>query len=260
MKILAIGDTVGEPGRKILDTFIPRLREEEGIDFVVVNGENIAGGSGVTPQTSRELFRAGVDCIMSGDHIWDKREILEIIDQDQRILRPLNYPHGVPGRGATILKSRKGMAVGVVNVIGRVFMREQFNCPFKTAEEAVSHLRKETPIILVDIHAEATSEKIALGWFLDGKVSAIFGTHTHIQTADEKILPKGTAYITDLGMTGSYDSVLGRDIQQVLERFLTQMPRRFEVATDNVQLHGALFDIDEETGLALSVRRIQKKL
>lgn len=260
MKVLAVGDTVGEPGRKILETFIPRLREEEGIDFVVVNGENIAGGSGLTPQTSRELFRSGVDCIMSGDHIWDKKEILEIIDQDERILRPLNYPNGVPGRGATVLRSPKGLPVGVVNVIGRVFMREHFNCPFKAAEEAVSRLRKETPVILVDIHAEATSEKIAMGWHLDGKVSAIFGTHTHIQTADEKILPKGTAYITDLGMTGSYDSVLGRDIRQVLERFLTQMPRRLEVATDNVQLHGAIFEIDEETGLALSVRRIQKRL
>ena len=260
VKILAIGDTVGEPGRHIIESFIPSMREEEGIDFVVVNGENIAGGSGLTPQTSRELFRAGVDCLMSGDHIWDKKEILEVIDQDKRILRPLNYPEGVPGRGAVVLSSQKGISVGVINVIGRVFMRENFDCPFKAAEKAVAALRKETPIILVDMHAEATSEKIALGWHLDGKVSAIFGTHTHIQTADEKILPKGTAYITDLGMTGSYDSVLGRDIQQVLGRFLTQMPRRFEVATDNVQLHGALFEIDEETGRALSVRRIQKKL
>lgn len=260
IKVLAIGDTVGEPGRTILSKWIPRLREEERLDFVVVNGENIAGGSGLTPQTSRELFKSGVDCIMSGDHIWDKKEILEIIDQDKRILRPLNYPDGVPGRGAVVLTTQKGVPIGVVNVIGRVFMREHFDCPFKASDGAVARLRKETPVILVDIHAEATSEKIALGWHLDGKVSAIFGTHTHVQTADEKVLPKGTAYITDLGMTGSYDSVLGRDVQQVLGRFLTQMPRRFEVATDNVQLHGALFEIDEETGRAVSVRRIQKKL
>jgi len=260
MKVLAIGDTVGEPGRKIIQTLVPMMREEEGIDFVVVNGENLAGGSGLTPQTAQELFRAGVDCIMSGDHIWDKKEILEVIDQDKRILRPLNYPNGNPGRGASLLRSKKGVSVGVVNVIGRVFMREHFDCPFKGSEKAVTELRRETPIILVDVHAEATSEKIALGWFLDGKVSAIFGTHTHIQTADEKILPKGTAYITDLGMTGSYDSVLGRDVQQVLERFLTQMPRRFEVATGNVQLHGAIFEVDETTGRALSARRIQRKL
>ena len=260
IKILAIGDTVGEPGRLILSKWIPRLREEERLDFVVVNGENIAGGSGLTPQTTRELFRSGVDCIMSGDHIWDKKEILEIIDQEKRILRPLNYPNGVPGRGAIVLRTQRGAPVGVINVIGRVFMREHFDCPFKTSEEAVRLLRKETPVILVDIHAEATSEKIALGWHLDGTVSAIFGTHTHVQTADEKVLPKGTAYITDLGMTGSYDSVLGRDVQQVLGRFLTQMPKRFEVATENVQLHGAIFEIDEETGRALSARRIQKKL
>ena len=260
IKILAIGDTVGEPGRNSIAHFILRLREKERLDFVVVNGENLAGGSGLTPQTSRELFRTGVDCIMSGDHIWDKKEILEVIDQEKRILRPLNYPDGVPGRGAAVLRTQRGVPIGVINVIGRVFMREHFNCPFKAAEEAVAVLRKETPIILVDVHAEATSEKIALGWHLDGKVSAIFGTHTHVQTADEKILPKGTAYITDLGMTGSYDSVLGRDVQQVLGRFLTQMPRRFEVATGNVQLHGAIFEIDEETGRSLSVLRIQKKM
>lgn len=260
MKVLAIGDTVGEPGRKIIETLLPRLREEEGLDFVVVNGENLAGGSGLTPETSQDLFRAGVDCIMSGDHIWDKKEIFEIIDEEERILRPLNYPNGVPGRGVALLKTPKGEPVGVVNLIGRVFMREQFDCPFKTAEKAVQELRKNSPIILVDIHAEATSEKIALGWYLDGKVSAIFGTHTHVQTADERILPKGTAYVTDLGMTGAYDSVLGRDVQQVLARFLTQMPRRFEVAKENVQLHGAIFDIDAKSGRALSVRRIQRKV
>jgi len=259
MRILALGDTVGEPGRSIIASWIPRLREEEKLDFVVVNGENIAGGSGVTPKTSLELFQSGVDCIMSGDHIWDKREILEVIDHDRRILRPLNYPNGVPGRGAGVLKAQNGMSVGVINVIGRVFMRENFDCPFKTSEQATQELRKETPIILVDVHAEATSEKIALGWYLDGKVSAVFGTHTHVPTADERILPKGTAYVTDLGMTGSYDSVLGRDVEQVLGRFLTQMPRRFEVARDNIKLYGTIFEIDDETGRALSVRRIQKE-
>ncbi len=260
MKILAIGDTVGEPGRKIIQSLVPQMRDKEGIDFVVANGENIAGGSGLTPQTSQELLRSGVDCIMSGDHIWDKREILEIIDHEKRILRPLNYPQGVPGRGAALLTSRKGVTVGVMNVIGRVFMRESFDSPFAAAEKAAKELREETPIILVDIHAEATSEKIALGWYLDGKVSAIFGTHTHVQTADERILPKGTAYLTDVGMTGSYDSVLGRNVSQVLERFLTQMPKRFEVADGNVQMHGAIFEIDEKTGRALSVTRVQRKI
>ncbi|MFH1857750.1 MAG: TIGR00282 family metallophosphoesterase [Candidatus Omnitrophota bacterium] len=256
MKILVLGDIVGEPGRKMIAARVPRLREEEEIDFVVANGENIAGGSGLTFQTSRELLGSGVDCLMTGDHVWDKKEIVEAIEQEKRILRPVNYPDGVPGRGAVVLETRSGRPVGVINTIGRVFMRDAFDCPFRTTEKAAAQLRKQTPFILVDIHAEATSEKVALGWYLDGKVSAVFGTHTHIQTSDEKILPKGTAYITDLGMTGAYHSVLGREIQRVVDRFLTQMPQRFELATDDVQLHGAVIELDDTTGLALSIRRI----
>ncbi len=260
MRILAIGDTVGEPGRSAIAHWVPRLRREEGVDFVVVNAENAAGGAGVTPPVARELFLAGADCLMSGDHIWDKKEILEVIGQEERILRPCNYPNGVPGRGATVLRSEKGIPVGVINTIGRVFMREQFDCPFQATKRWAAELRKKTPIVIVDIHAEATSEKIALGWYLDGEVSAIFGTHTHVQTADERILPKGTGYLTDVWMTGSYDSVLGREVDQVLKRFLTQMPARFEVATKNVQLLGAIFDIDEKTGSTRSIQRVQRKL
>jgi len=226
----------------------------------VVNAENAAGGAGITPPVARDLFLAGVDCLMSGDHIWDKKEILEVIDRDERILRPCNYPDGIPGRGATVLRAENGIPVGVINTIGRVFMREQFDCPFKMTKHWAEELREKTPIVIVDMHAEATSEKIALGWYLDGAVSAIFGTHTHIQTADERILQKGTGYLTDVGMTGSYDSVLGREVEQVLKRFLTQMPTRFEVATKNIQLWGAIFDIDETTGRTRSIQRIQRGL
>ena len=260
MNILCIGDIVGKPGRHAIEGLLAGLKKEFKIDFVIVNAENSAGGAGITERIAEQLFNVGCDVLTLGDHVWDQKGIEEYLEEKDYILRPANFPEGVPGKGWCIKKTSSGHKVGVINLIGRVFMRYSVTCPFLALKSIVEQIQKETPIIIVDMHAEATSEKIALGWHLDGKVSAIFGTHTHIQTADEKILPKGTAYITDLGMTGSYDSVLGRDIQQVLGRFLTQMPRRFEVATDNVQLHGALFEIDEETGRALSVKRIQKKL
>lgn len=259
MKILCIGDIVGSPGREAVKTLVGPLRQELGIDFVIANAENASGGSGITAKVAEELFSSGVDVLTSGDHIWKKVEIFELINKEERILRPLNFPSGAPGRGAKIFKSSKGIKIGVVNVNGRVFM-DPLECPFKTALKAVEELAAEAKIIIVDVHAEATSEKVALGWYLDGKVSAIFGTHTHIQTADEKILPRGTAYITDVGMTGPYDSVIGRRVEDVLTRFLSSIPVRFLVAQENIQLHGALVDIDEATGRARSIVRVQRKI
>jgi len=259
MNILFIGDIVGSPGREAVRGLLPELQREYKLDFVVANAENAAGGSGITPKIAQELFEAGVNVLTSGDHIWKKREIFEIIDKEERILRPLNFPVGVPGRGACLFKAKNGSTIGVVNVNGRVFM-EALECPFKTTKQAIEVLAKETKIIVVDIHAEATSEKVALGWYLDGRVSAVLGTHTHIQTADEKILPGGCAYITDVGMTGPLDSVIGRRIEDVLERFITGVPTRFEVAQENIQLQGAVIDIDDITGKAESILRIQRKL
>ncbi len=260
MKILFIGDIVGSPGREAIRKLVPLLRNELQIDFVVANAENAAGGSGVTAKVADELFDSGVNVITSGDHIWKKPEIFELINREPRILRPLNFPAGSPGRGAGIFKvPGSGMKVGVININGRVFM-DPLECPFKTALAAAQELDKETKIIIVDIHAEATSEKVALGWYLDGKVSAILGTHTHIQTADEKILPQGTAYISDVGMTGPYDSVIGRRVEDVLTRFLSLIPVKFEVAQGDIQLHGALVEIDETTGKSRSILRIQRKI
>jgi len=259
MKILFIGDIVGSPGREAIKKIVAPFRQELQIDFVIANAENASGGSGITSKVADELFSYGVDVLTSGDHIWKKSEIFELINREERILRPLNFPLGAPGRGAAIFKTKNGLKVGVINVNGRVFM-EALECPFKTTLAACEELAKETKIIIVDIHAEATSEKVALGWYLDGKVSAILGTHTHIQTADEKILPKGAAYITDVGMTGPYDSVIGRRVEDVLTRFLSSIPVKFEVAQENIQLHGALVEIDEKTGKAISILRVQKKL
>ncbi len=259
MKILFIGDIVGSPGRDAIKNLLPELKKEYNLQFVIANAENAAGGSGITPQVAEELFSSGVDVLTSGDHIWKKREIFEIIDRDERILRPINFPSGAPGRGFAIFKTKEGFKVGVVNVNGRVFM-EALECPFRTTLSAVKEIASQTNIIIVDIHAEATSEKVALSWYLDGKVSAVLGTHTHIQTADERILPQGTAYITDVGMTGPCDSVIGRKIEDVLQRFLTAIPTRFAVAGENIQLQAVVLDIDEKTAKARSIIRVQKKL
>lgn len=258
MKILFIGDIVGNPGREAVKGLLPGLQAEYRLDFVIANAENAAGGSGITPKVAQELFEAGVNVLTSGDHIWKKREIFEIIDKEERILRPLNFPSGVPGRGSCLFKAKNGSSIGVVNIQGRVFM-EALECPFKTIREAIEELSKETKAIIVDIHAEATSEKVALGWYLDGKVSAVLGTHTHIQTADERILPGGCAYITDVGMTGPLDSVIGRRVEDVLERFITCVPTRFDIAKENIQLQGAVLEIDDSTGKAKSIVRIQRK-
>ncbi|MFA5356775.1 MAG: TIGR00282 family metallophosphoesterase [Candidatus Omnitrophota bacterium] len=259
MKILFIGDIVGSPGREAMRELLPLLQEEHGLDFVVANAENAAGGSGITPRVAQELFEAGVNVLTSGDHIWKKREIFDILGKEERVLRPLNFPAGAPGSGASLFKAKNGSTVGVINVNGRVFM-EALECPFKTTGAAVEELSQKTKIIIVDIHAEATSEKVALGWYLDGKVSGVLGTHTHVQTADERILPAGTAYITDVGMTGPLDSVIGRKVEDVLERFITGVPVRFEVATDNIYLQGALLEIDDKSGKARTITRIQRKL
>ncbi|MBI3996814.1 MAG: TIGR00282 family metallophosphoesterase [Candidatus Omnitrophica bacterium] len=259
MKILVIGDVVGRPGRMIIERELIRLREERGIDLVVVNCENAAAGAGITRSIADDLFRAGADVLTSGNHVWKIREAFDLLKLDPRVIRPANYPEGTPGAGTAIVETLTGQKVGILNVMGRVFM-EPLECPFRTAERELARLRMVTPVIIVDMHAEATSEKVAMGWFLDGKVSCVFGTHTHIPTADERILPQGTAFITDVGMTGPYDSVIGRRVDQILERFLSNIPNRSEVAEGNVQLRGLLVDVNPATGKAASVERITKVL
>ncbi len=259
MNILMIGDIVGEPGREAVRKIIPVLKDREKIDFIIANGENAAGGSGITPKIFNELISLGVDVITSGDHAFKKREILDIIDYQDRLLRPANYPEGVPGKGHTIIKTKNNEKIGVINLVGRVFM-EPLDCPFRRATEILKEIKAETEIVIVDVHAEATSEKIALGWYLNGKVSAVLGTHTHVQTADERILPmqNSTAYISDIGMSGSIDSVIGRTIDEILVRFLNHVPTRFKVADKNVQLQGVIVEVDKNDGKAKSIKRIQE--
>ncbi|MBI2094356.1 MAG: TIGR00282 family metallophosphoesterase [Candidatus Omnitrophica bacterium] len=257
MKFLVIGDIVGRPGRVIVERELMKLRQERGIDLVVANCENAAGGAGVTPRIADDLFRCGVDVLTSGNHVWRKKEAYELLKLDPRVIRPANYPDGAPGAGSAIVETLDGAKVGVLNLMGRVFM-EPLDCPFRAAERELNRLKMVTSVIIVDMHAEATSEKVAMGWFLDGKVSCVFGTHTHIPTADERILPKGTAVITDVGMTGPYDSVIGRRVDQILERFLSSLPMRSEVAEGNVQLRGLLVEVHPKTGKALSVERITR--
>ena len=259
MRILFIGDIVGEPGRHAIKDLVPKIVKKEKIDFIVANGENVAGGSGITPALVDELLGYGIDVITSGDHIWKRKEITERLSQDARILRPANYPREAPGFGSTVVQSKSGVDVGVINIQGRVFM-QAIEDPFRVVKSEVEKIKNKTRIIIVDVHAEATSEKMALGWLLDGSVSAVIGTHTHVQTADEKILPKGTAFLTDAGMTGPFDSVIGRNKEQILTRFMTQMPTKFEMAEGDIQLHGAIIEIDEKTGKADSIKRIQEKL
>ena len=257
MKILLIGDIVGRPGRVAIERFVIPLRDEHAIDLVIANCENAAGGAGITPSTADELFRAGVDVLTSGNHVWRKKEVYELLKLDHRVLRPANYSQDAPGSGSVVVEAANGVKVGVLNLMGRVFM-EPLDCPFRTAEREIARLTLVTPVIIVDMHAEATSEKVALGWFLDGRVSCVFGTHTHIPTADERILPKGTAFLTDVGMTGPYDSVIGRRVDQILPRFLTGIPSHSDVAEDNVQLRGLIVDVDPATGKAKSIERITR--
>ena len=263
VNILFIGDIVGEPGRQAVKMLLPQLRERHAVDFVVANGENSAGGSGITPRTAGEIFSAGVDAITSGDHLWDQKEVMALLTEEKRFLRPLNYPPAVPGRGGAafnIQGSRFQGTVGVLNFQGRTFMQPPVENPFLAAMSEVNKLREQTKIIFVDFHAEATSEKIAFARMLDGYVSAVVGTHTHVQTADEQIFPGGTAYLSDAGFTGPHESVLGREIEPVIRRFLTTMPQRFEVAKGRVLLQGALIEVDETSGKALKIKRASEAL
>jgi metallophosphoesterase (TIGR00282 family) len=253
VRILFVGDLVGKPGRRILRDSLPALRREHGVEFLVVNGENAAGGVGLTQPVARELFDLGVDAITLGNHTWDKRELAPAMDDLPRLVRPLNYPPGAPGRGSAVLQSRSGVPVGIVNAMGRVFAAAHLDCPFRGVEQALQEIGNRARVILVDFHAEATSEKTAMGWFLDGRVAAVVGTHTHVQTSDACVLPGGTAYITDTGMTGPWVSALGVERGRILERFLTQMPVRFEVAPGPCQFNGVVIDADEQTGLARSI-------
>lgn len=255
MKLLFIGDVVGRPGRQAVQALVPRLRSELGLDYVIANGENSAGGAGITAKTAAELFAAGVDVITTGDHVWDQKETAQLLENEPRILRPLNYPPGVPGRGSCVVRQEGKPPLAVVNAQGRTFMPPLEN-PFLLVPPEVERLRQQTPVILVDFHAEATSEKIAFGRLLDGQVTAVIGTHTHVATADEQIFPGGTAYLTDAGFTGPQESVLGREIAPVLRRFLTQCPQRFEVARERIMLLGALIEVDPATGRAHSIRRV----
>jgi hypothetical protein len=258
MKILFIGDIVGKPGRRAIQELLPDIVEERRIDFVIANCENAAAGFGVTADIVEELFSARIDVLTSGNHIWDKKEVMNFLEDEKALLRPANYPAGAPGWGSVVLPAPDGSTVGVINLAGRVFMNP-LDCPFRTAEREIELLKKRTRVIIVDIHAEATSEKIALGWHLAGRVTAVLGTHTHVQTADERILPGGTAYITDVGMTGPFDSVIGIRKDAIMERFLLQIPNRFEVAKGDVRLQAVLVDVDA-AGSAVAIERLSVAL
>jgi metallophosphoesterase (TIGR00282 family) len=260
LRILAVGDVVGRPGRRAVKELVPGLRDRLGVDFIVANAENAAGGSGLTLDTARELLDAGCDCLTTGDHFFEKPEVKDIIANEPRVLRPANWSRHAPGRGWGVFDSRAGPKVGVANLIGRTFMRFMVDNPFDVADDAIEALRKETPLIVVDYHAEATSEKIAIGRYLDGRASAVLGTHTHVPTADAKVLPGSTAYLTDLGMTGPHDSVLGRDYERILVRLRTGVPSRFGVAKKDVRLQGVVVTLDEETGRASAIERVDVAL
>lgn len=256
MKILFIGDIVGKTGRNAVRALLPSLTDKYKIDFVIANAENIAGGFGLTEPLVGELFRMGVHLITTGNHVWDKKDFIPYISKENRVLRPLNYPPGVPGFGSVVFNTPGGIRVGVINISGRVYMMGM-DCPFRTIGPEVERLAKETNIIIVDVHAEATSEKIALGYYLDGRVSAVIGTHTHVQTADEKILPNGTAYITDAGMTGPAHSVIGMEVNQIIQRFLTSMPAKFETAPGEAILSAVVVEINRDSGRATGIQRVQ---
>ncbi len=256
MRILFIADVFGGPGRKAVGALLPDMLEEKQVDFCILNGENAAGGFGLTDEIAEEFFGFGVDVLTTGNHIWDRKEIYPVLDNRRDILRPLNYPPSNPGRGAGLFTLDDSRTVGVINLQGRVFMRD-LDCPFRTVLPAIEKLKEETSIVIIDFHAEASAEKVALGWYLDGKVSAIIGTHTHVQTADERVLPGGTGYITDAGMSGSIDGVIGVKKELAIKRFLTQTPNRFQPADSNLVMMGVLLTIDEATGGTEEIERFQ---
>lgn len=253
MKVLFIGDIVGGPGRKAVKKYICEVKKEHQFDYCIANGENAAGGSGITCVIAKELYSLGIHCITMGNHTWSKKEITNFIDDDPRLVRPANYPPEIPGKGSAIIDGR----LGVINLLGRVYM-EPVDCPFKTLDNELEKIKKHVRAVIVDMHAEATSEKCALAWHADGRVSAVLGTHTHVQTADERILPFGTAFLTDVGMTGPYEGVIGVDRELVLEKFRYSMPVRFEVAKGKVQFNAVLLDIDEKTGKTVNISRVSR--
>ena len=259
MKILFIGDIVGKPGRQAIGGLLERIIADYKIDFTIANGENAAGGMGITPPIAVDILNLRVDVLTSGNHIWAKKEILPFLDEERRILRPANYPPQVPGRGAGVFVLSDGGQIGVLNLEGRVFMKS-LDCPFRVGEKEIEALRQETNTIIVDFHAEATSEKMAMGWFLDGKVSAVLGTHTHVQTSDERVLNEGTAYITDVGMTGPLNSVIGIRKQVALERLITQIPWKFDVAAEEIEPQGVVVEVDSNTGKSKDIKRIRVPL
>jgi 2',3'-cyclic-nucleotide 2'-phosphodiesterase len=258
MHIFFIGDIVGSPGRRAVEELLPRVVDRYFIDLVVANGENAAGGIGITPQVAEQLLNQGVDLLTSGNHIWKHKEILPYLDETDRLLRPANYPPGNPGRGYAVLETAAGEKVAVINLEGRVFM-SPLECPFRAVDHLLAALPPDVKVTLVDMHAEATSEKLAMGWYLDGRVSAVIGTHTHVQTADERVLPGGTGYISDAGMTGPINSVIGMKKEVILERFLSQRPQPFKVATQDIQLQGVLLKVDAD-GRCQEISRLQMPL
>jgi metallophosphoesterase (TIGR00282 family) len=255
IKILFVGDIIGKPGRQSISRELHRLEDRYNVDIVIANGENAAGGFGLTVDVAKELFNQGIHLLTGGNHIWDKKEQVSLILADPRIIRPANYPGGAPGKGSAILTTPGGVKVGILNLEGRVFMKN-LECPFRVADMEIERLKLETQIIFVDFHAEATSEKSAMGWYLDGRVSAVIGTHTHVQTADERILTQGTAFMTDAGMTGSFDSIIGMNKEETIRKFLTQLPAKFEVAKKDIRLNGVVIEVDEQSGKAVSIERI----
>ena len=258
LRILFLGDVVGEPGRRAVIELVPILKVEYGLDFIIVNGENAAGGRGITPKITIDLLRSGVSVVTSGDHIWDQKDVFSYIDTEPRLLRPINYPDQTPGQGTIVLETAKGK-VGVINVQGRTFTQPILENPFRALDSAIAKMREETSVIFVDVHAETTSEKIAVGRFLDGRASAVVGTHTHVQTADEQIFPGGTAFLCDAGMCGPTESILGREISPIITRFITNLPTTFPVAKGPVSISGALIDINEATGRAISIQRFVRR-
>jgi len=256
MNVLFIGDIMGEPGRRAMSRLLPKVVTQQVVDLVIGNGENVAGGFGITPELAQELFEMGLSVITTGNHAWDRKEILDYIRQEPRLLRPANYPSGAPGQGSIVVETPAGERLAVLQLMGRTFM-PTLDCPFQVARREVARLKAETHAIIVDMHAEATSEKMAMGHFLDGEVSAVVGTHTHVQTADEQILPKGTAYITDIGMTGPVHSVIGIKKELAIEKFLTQMPRRFEVASGPAVFSAVLIELDGQIGKAIRIQRFR---
>jgi 2',3'-cyclic-nucleotide 2'-phosphodiesterase len=255
--VLFLGDVVGEPGRKAVIAKLPELKDKFGLDFIIVNGENAAGGRGITGKITIDLLRAGASVVTTGDHIWDQKDIVGFLPLEPRLLRPLNYPAGAPGSGSIVLETSKGK-LGVLNVQARTFMQPILENPFQMVEAAVAQMRTETTMIIVDVHGETTSEKIAIGRFLDGKVSAVIGTHTHVQTADEQIFPGGTAFLCDAGMCGPVNSILGRAIEPIVNRFVSNMPAAFPVADGEVRLRGAVVEIEESTGRATAIQRVDE--